>query len=336
MNVLHVGPKNYPPAHGGVEKSVFDLANNLAGVKSYIAVEWEQPAHESVIIMPKGIIKRISELKKYSQKKHVDVLHFNKEAFIPLAIYFHLFTSYGVVLSVRGCAWRLSRWPFYIRFALYMLDLLACLFLPKIAFVSLRDFKHFAKIIFWKKMFYVPNGIAVHQCMSISNKRNYAYLGRISPEKNIIAMIRLFSKLDASLVIYGPFDKHNEAYGSDVMKEIKKTSNVTYGGVVTHDKIFITLSNYVGFVNISFSEGMPVAVLEAASVGLHLILSDIPQHRDLGFKDAIYLDLKSPVLSNSDLKSSPSIDNRSRAFDKYSVKKTAEIYRNIYMELSNI
>ncbi len=157
------------------------------------------------------------------------------------------------------------------------------------------------------------------------------FIGRISPEKNILRLIEMFSSTDKKLTIYGPFDKHDPSYQHKVMDAIDNNPSVFYGGILAHTEVIPTLSLYNTFYNISFSEGMPVSVLEAASVGLNLVLSDIPQHVDLEFPDVCYVNPKSPICNTKF--DNVSFKNKEHVEKFYSINNTITNYRNIYSEL---
>lgn len=328
MKVLHIGPKNYPPAHGGVEKSVFDLIRMMKSIHSYVFVEWKQSETTSIKVLPKGIIRQISAILRLAKKEKIDVLHFHKEGFIPHSLFVTFFTNNKCVHSIRGCAWRIKRWSWPIRLVFYILDILACLFIKRIVFVGKEDFRHFSKIIFWRNLYFNPNGVENNAYEGSQDTTKCVYIGRISPEKNILKLIEMFCGSRNTLTIYGPMDKRDNHYSKQVKENIKKYPNVDYGGVLAYSDIIPTLSKYNTFYNISFSEGMPVSVLEAGSVGLNLVLSDIPQHKDLGFPDVYYVNPHSPTIQTRFCRNS--IKNKNYAEKKYSLERTVNNYLNIY------
>lgn len=332
MNILHVGPKTFPPAHGGVEKIVFDIVNGVHDFQSYIFVEWPQAETDYVKVLPKGIYRQFVYICKFMKENKISTAHFHKEAFIPHAL---ISSLYGVktIITLHGVAWRLRRWKWYFRIAFYLLDVLACIFVWKVVFVGQEDYRHFSRIIFWRKLFYLPNGIESNSSIGECDVDKCIYIGRVSPEKNISSLIDLFRSGSKKLTIYGPFDKHDRAFEARIGDEISSCPNVAYGGVLRFDEIVNTLSRYNTFYNISFSEGMPVSVLEAASVGLNLVLSDIPAHRDLIFPDVIYVDPYAPKMKGT----FEGISDRNKAHveSTFSLKQTIDGYKIIYLEANS-
>jgi glycosyltransferase involved in cell wall biosynthesis len=333
MKVLHVGPKNYPPAHGGVEKSVYDIIRLMDNVEHFIFLEWAQAESALVKVLPDGIFRQIMSIKDFVKKNNISVIHFNKETFIPHSLYFAIFKKTKSVHSIRGCAWRIERWAWYYRLAFYMLDILACIFIPKVVFVGKEDYRHFSKIVFWRKLFHIPNGVETNDFECSDDASKCVFVGRISPEKNVLRLIEMFSSGDKKLTIYGPFDKHDRSYEVKVMAVIGSNPNVSYAGVLAHTEILPTLAKYNTFYNISFSEGMPVSVLEAASVGLNLVLSDIPQHSDLKFPDAVYVNPHAPHIQTKF--NGKSMNNKNHVENNYSIQQTVNQYRKLYEQLNN-
>jgi len=332
MNLLHIGPKNYPPAHGGVEKSVYDLIRLLPEFNSSIFVEWNQKETENIKVLPKGIIKQIKEIKHFSIKKGINIIHFNKETFIPHAIYTSFFLE-KTVITIHGCACRIKRWAWYYRLTFYILDILACIFVPKVVFVGKEDYRHFSRLIFWRKLNFNPNGIEKNNFTASKDIKKCVFIGRISPEKNVLRLINMFRNSKYELTIYGAFDKYDPTFKQKVLQEISTQANIKYGGVIDYTDIIPTLSKFNTFYNISFSEGMPVSVLEAASVGLNLVLSNIPQHSDLKFPDAFYVNPYNPVLTSEF--SGYSQKNKEHVETNYSLQQTVDNYRKIYQQLTS-
>jgi len=331
MKILHVGPKNYPPAHGGVEKSVHDIIQLIEGIESFIFVEWRQSESEFVRVLPNGIFKQIRAIRELIKSHNINIIHFHKETFIPHSLYFSIFTKAKSVHSIRGCAWRLERWAWYYRFAFYILDILACIFVSAVVFVGKEDYRHFSRIVFWRKLHCIPNGIEKHSLVCSDDITKCVFIGRISPEKNVLRLIEMFSSGEKYLTIYGPFDKHDLSYRDRVLSAIDANVNVSYGGILSHTEVLSTLSKFNTFYNISFSEGMPISVLEAASVGLNLVLSNISQHVDLKFPDVLYVNPHYPNVQRKF--NSKSMSNKRHAEKNFSILHTVDAYRKLYNAL---
>ena len=160
------------------------------------------------------------------------------------------------------------------------------------------------------------------------------YLGRISPEKNILNLIRAAESAKVRLDLYGPFDRHDGNFRKLVLHEIQNSDYAKWKGAISFDRVRHTLSSYCSFVNPSFSEGLPVSVLEGAAESLYLVLSDIPQHRLLGFPACTYVDPYNLKFSKDVLNGKLGHANREHVQKFFDVENMLEAYRNIYRGLS--
>lgn len=81
------------------------------------------------------------------------------------------------------------------------------------------------------------------------------------------------------LLIMGPVI--DEAYGEKVLQRINALPWAVYLGEVPHDQIggFFKLGDVV--INCSYAEGQPQAALEAMSLGIPAIMSDVPGNRGI-------------------------------------------------------
>lgn len=109
----------------------------------------------------------------------------------------------------------------------------------------------------------------------VSDKKYFVFVGRFSPEKNPLLLINLFAKLersDIALIMLGD---------GPLMNDIDKnnTQNIVFTGFTNKVREYLLASDY--FVSSSLSEGLPNSVIEAMSVGLPLLLSNIPAHKDI-------------------------------------------------------
>lgn len=334
MKVLHVGPKNYPPNHGGVEKVVFDLVREMPDVECHIFTEWVSPNGQSrVKKLSKNLLSAWMQVRRYAARNRIDIIHLHKETFIPLAILLEL-SGLRCVLTIHGCAWRLTRWSWYIRLMLFLLDCIGCCVLDRIAFVGEHDWRLFRKVIPLKRLYLVRNGVVICEESQSLKKEGMVYLGRLSPEKNILALVEAAEAAKIQLDLYGPFDSHDSEFRKTILNVLQNKHYANWKGAIPHEDAQLTLSRYRVFVNASFSEGLPVSVLEAAAEGLYLVLSDIPQHRLLKMPECRYvdpyaLDLKGALPSCENVGSA----NREYVKQEFSIQRTVEAYYNIYKRL---
>lgn len=291
MKILHVGPKNFPPSHGGTERVVFDIVNGLKDFESYVLVEFEQKETDYIRVLPKGYMNRLSFILNFVKEKGIDLVHFHNETYIPMAILYSL-RSRRNILTIHGLHFTNPKYNIFQRVFILLFDILGAIFLPNLVFCSDFDRKLFNKYIPFRKLHYVPNGInagniAFNKDAQLT--KTLVYLGRISPEKNLVSLIDNVDKAQIPLHIYGNFDSRRPLFNQSIKTALAQSNYAKWMGSVAYSDVYKTLSKYKTFVYPSLSEGMPLAVIEAAYCGLFLVLSDIPQHTLLNFPDTIFL-----------------------------------------------
>jgi len=118
-------------------------------------------------------------------------------------------------------------------------------------------------------------------------------LGNIKASKNYEYLVKSFiylKDISVTLDIYG--NKNHPTYKT-LMEIIEKYKlPVTFRGV--DENMSNQLLRYHLYVMASIHEGFGLATVEAMASGLPLLLSDIPVHREITEKNAIFFDLKDP------------------------------------------
>lgn len=129
--------------------------------------------------------------------------------------------------------------------------------------------------------------ITLRDSLGIPNdKVIFIAVGSLIKRKDPSTIIQAFKaanfKNRAALVILGD---------GDLMEQCKKESddNILLKGNVKNVNDFLKASDI--YVSASESEGLPNSVLEAGRCGLNLILSDIPQHREVFENNLNYISL---------------------------------------------
>ncbi len=113
--------------------------------------------------------------------------------------------------------------------------------------------------------------------LGLTSSQYVVAVGRFVEEKGLHDLITAFSELNdetVKLVLVGDTD-HEDAY-SRSLKELARQSNVTMTGFISGDKLIEVFCNAKLFVMPSYHEGLPIALLEAMSYSLPVLVSDIP------------------------------------------------------------
>jgi len=136
---------------------------------------------------------------------------------------------------------------------------------------------------------YLPNGLGTPDTDTVEPIRDehdipadvtlVFNLGSLTPQKRADECARIMRKVtDAADDIYcvmagkGPLADAVERHTSDRLRRIGYVSEAAKRRWLHDADVFVSLSAY---------EGMPVACLEALSVGVPVVLSDIPAHRNI-------------------------------------------------------
>jgi glycosyltransferase involved in cell wall biosynthesis len=150
-----------------------------------------------------------------------------------------------------------------------------------------------------EKVSYIPNGVSTMPDAAVADgglcsrfgleKGRYVLgVGRLVPEKGFHELIAAFQKRNdegLKLVIAGNAD-HEDAYSASLLRAA--TDDVVFTGFQTGAALRWLYANASLFVLPSHHEGLPIAALEAASLGTPVLLSDIPANKDLGLPEAHY------------------------------------------------
>jgi glycosyltransferase involved in cell wall biosynthesis len=115
----------------------------------------------------------------------------------------------------------------------------------------------------------------------------WGYAGRISPEKNVLGIVKVFKdffKLHKNdrLIIAGDITTDNDIlvnYKKEVMDVIEYTSNIEYLGFQNNLSEFYADIDF--FVMASFIEGISVAALDSLASGVPVISSDVGSMSDI-------------------------------------------------------
>lgn len=121
----------------------------------------------------------------------------------------------------------------------------------------------------------VGNGVKVSNITSVGG--HYLYLGRLHKIKNIETLIQAFVKFSNGremLIIAGTGDNEYVQSLHDLVSDLNASTFISFFGFANQNDKVELYGNAKAFVLPSFSEGQPVAALEALSFGVPLIVSD--------------------------------------------------------------
>ena len=174
----------------------------------------------------------------------------------------------------------------------YRLSSCACSLLAKyancVSHSAYTEYASWVKIIKGEKMLAIQNGVDFNRIQEaiaelpkhqeVADVHKLVCVGRMIPIKNQQFLVKLMKHLpESQLILIGKED--------DKIKELAKTEGVEdrviMTGLIPRDEVFRQLNECGIYVSASLVEGMPVSVLEAMSMGLIPVLSDIAPHKEV-------------------------------------------------------
>ncbi len=210
------------------------------------------------IIHSHGIIPDILSSRVKISAKKVSTIHNN--------MFEDYLDSYGYIKSRIFIALHVA--------ALKKLDLCVCC--SESVYDAIK--RHLANIT------YIRNGIEPVKVRSVvtreelgvpSSARLFLYAGALNTGKNVVWLIKNFVKYhnnDEYLLVLGQGDRESECH-------IAADGHVKLLGFQSDPAAYMQISDV--YTSASRSEGFSISVLEAISMGLGLLLSDIPSHREI-------------------------------------------------------
>lgn len=106
-------------------------------------------------------------------------------------------------------------------------------------------------------------------------------------DADVKAFGEIENKNDYNLVIAGDAD-HETKYNIKLKQLIDENDRIIRTGYITGDDLNQVFSNARLFVLPSFHEGLPIALLEAMSYGLSVLVSDIPAKLEVNLNKKRY------------------------------------------------
>ena len=107
-------------------------------------------------------------------------------------------------------------------------------------------------------------------------------VARFVPEKGLDLLVDALGKIkgDLKLVIAGDAD-HDTDYSRELKRKIKNNPRIVGTGYITGEPLHQVFSHARLFVLPSYHEGLPIALLEAMSYGLPVLVSNIPANKEV-------------------------------------------------------
>lgn len=373
MRIAMIGQKGIPAKFGGVETHVHDLSIRLTKeghrVTAYSRY-WYTTKGSSFV---KGVLSKVLpsiETKHFDtishtflatldaiQSKH-DVIHYHGVGPALLSWIPRVFSpETTVVTTFHAIDRKQVKWGRFAKLMLTIGELAAVTFAHTTIAVS-RTIKQYIKDTYNVDATYVPNGVPDYaksrnlsalQTWNLAPQEYIVNVSRLIPDKGIDYLIKAFINIktqhpdvlkNKKLVIVG--DGYNtDDYVQSLHDLAEGHEDIIFTGFQTGDTLHQLFSHAALMVHPSDQEGLPIAVLEGMAFGLPVLVSDIPQHKEL-ISDKQFIFTQSNISSlqeklvnlittNKMRLHSVGVANKKRVYNEYDwkaiVAKTSRVYK---------
>jgi glycosyltransferase involved in cell wall biosynthesis len=313
LRITMLGIRGFPNVQGGAEKHVENLTCELADLgcdvqaivrSGYVAKD--QPAHWRNVTLTRVWAPRVTGVEAFvhtflgvlrAARDRPDILHIHAIGpafFTPLARALGL----RVVVTCHSRNYEHKKWGRLGRSILRLGERAGMAFANGRIAVSAGLAEYLTRS-HHMPVAIIPNGIdrpdrisstATLQPFDLTPGRYLLMVARIDDDKRQLDLIAAFNRLQRSdwkLALVGGAD-YSSVYAREVTEAAAHSPGVVLLGHQTGAALAELYTHAGAFVLPSRFEGQPIAVLEAASYGLPLILSDIAAHRELAIPRALY------------------------------------------------
>lgn len=325
LNIAYIGQKGVPALWGGVERATEELAVRMAAAGYFVTAycrTW-YAKHQPVFYRNVRLKYIPSIHTKYLDAithsffavvnalwNGVDVIHFQGIGPALLAWIPRLVSPRTRVLVTFHCLDRkLQKWNWFARLMFYCGEYVAIKSAHEM-FVTSRALEQYVLQTWNHRATYLPNGVfddldsydsenEVRE-FGVEPYRYVVCVGRLMRDKAQHEVIAAFTRAkerlgeefsDIKLVVVGDVADPNDSYRAFLDEQTQGRSDIIFVGVQTGSRLKALVKHARAGMSLSYSEGMPLSVLELASFGVPLVLSDITAHREI-FGDAhAFIDL---------------------------------------------
>ncbi len=297
MKVAMIGLRGLDDGLGGVEKAVREISTRLVrrgvDVTCYCRPKYnDRSEYEGVkLVNTRTVYTKHGETAFYvlgsvykAIRAQYDVVHLHALASCVAAGFIRRFSSQTrLVSTIHGLDWQRAKWGRVASGILQRAEREAVRWSDHIICVSL-SLQIYCQLRYPRQLFSaIPNGCdppskkIAPPPFGLEPEGYILFLGRIVPEKGVHYLIKAFQNVetDKKLIIAGPAP-HAEGYRREIEELARADKRVQLVGPVKGAQKDALLANSYLFVLPSEIEGLPIALLEAASNGICPLVSSIP------------------------------------------------------------
>lgn len=374
MKIAMIGQKGIPAIYGGVERHVEELAKEMSKSGHEILVyarKWYTPKN----IKRVGNIKIIHTLgintKNLDAISHTftatihaimqkpDIIHYHAVGPSLLAWIPRVFAPKIKVIITSHCLDRHhQKWGMFARIMLRLGEYTAAKFAHKTITVS-KTLKNYYLNEYKANTTYIPNGIKkvnknidsniIEDKWNLKKDKYVLMVSRLVRHKGAHYLIDAwqFAKTQYpqllegyKLVITGG-SAHTDSYTKELKQMARGDKSIVFTNWQKGKTLEQLFSNATLVIHPSENEGLPIAVLEAMSYGKAVLVSDIPEHKEIitdnkyWFSNASISSLADKIIELfQDKKQFAQVgkDNQTKVEENFNwqdiTKKTLQVYAN--------
>jgi glycosyltransferase involved in cell wall biosynthesis len=365
MKIIVLGIRGFPNVQGGVETHCEELFPRLVKLGCDVTVITRTPyipkdkriKEYNGVKFKKLWAPRIKSLEAiihsilgvfYARLNNPDILHIQAigpSLVAPLAKVLGM----KVVVTNHGPDYNRAKWGRFAKIFLKLGERLGTKYADAVIAISGVIKETLKKKYNRPDVFLIHNGVKIPQPSQHTDflevlgveKEHYVFsVGRFVEEKAFHDLINAFNLVKGDgykLVIAGDSD-HPTEY-SRRLKKMSKDNGVILTGFIKGEKLNQLFSYSKLFVLPSYHEGLPIALLEAMSYNLDVLVSDIPANLEVGLEKDCYFkvgdinDLSVKIFKK--LRKSRSGNYRNIIKEKYNWDKIALQTYKVYKSILN-
>lgn len=315
MKLGVIGTRGFPEVQGGIETHCLELYTRMAKEndlsitvyrrKPYLNNKNNKAVYTNIRFVDFNVPKS-KNLETFVHSffttlhalfQHYDIVHFHNTGpgfFMPLL----MLSRTKLVFTYHNVSYTQKKWGVIARIFLTLSERISLKSADFVIFISEVLQTEMVSSYPISEYSVIPNGVTINPISQESDyivsfgleKGKYVIsVGRFLEEKGFDYLIKSFVKLrlkDCKLVIVGDSDYPTEY--SERLKSFARENGVVLTGFIKGEKLRQIFSFARLFVISSFSEGHPIALLEAMSYKLDVLASDIPANLQVGLRTEDY------------------------------------------------
>ena len=311
MKIALIGQKGIPTKQGGIEKHVEELSTRLAQADFDVTV-YSRPYYTGqkqktyfykkvrIINLPSLKTKHLDAISHtflasvHALFQNYDIIHYHGVGPSLLSFIPRIFNPHAKVIVTFHCIDRQhQKWGGLAKIMLGLGEWTACRF-PHETIVVSQTLQKYCRYRFDRETTYLPNGVQTNagrqgsKILSQLNleKNNYFLIvSRLIQHKGIHTLIKAYQQTaqdvrkNKKLVIVGDGSNTNN-YVSYLKELAKNDPNIIFVGQKNGLELETLFKNAYLFIQPSEAEGLSIALLEAMSYGVPVLISDIEENQE--------------------------------------------------------